>query len=457
MFLTKTIIPSVVFPAIAPAQTAVALAIQFQLQQSEWWSEAELREIQRLQLEKLIDHAARTVPHYQKALRRVGFEPGKALSWEMFRDLPLLDRVTVQKRTELMRSPSPPKEHGRVGIATTSGSTGMPVAVARTELCNLMWRAITLREHFWHRRRLEGKLVAIRYAGKPEDAAPPHGKRRDGWGMATDDVVQTGPSVLLNVFSDVGAQWDFVVRENPEYLLTYPTNLRALLDAAEASGKRATNLREVRTVSEMIPQGLRERTREVLGVRLVDMYSTKEIGYLALQHPDNDSYLVQSETCVLEVLRDDNSPCGPGEVGRIVVTDLHNFAQPMIRYDLGDFAEVGEPSPCGRGLPVLRKILGRTRNLLCYPDGKRAWPFFPDKLFRGIAPINQFQVIQRAIDKLELKLVSERPLSDGEVGEVKALMINRLGSAFDFEVTQHSKIPRSASGKYEDFRSEILR
>ena len=116
-----------------------------------------------------------------------------------------------------------------------------------------------------------------------------------------------------------------------------------------------------------------DETMEAWGVPLSDMYSGREVGYLALQCPQHDHYHVMSEGNFLEVLGDDGRPCQPGETGRVVVTTLHNYVMPLIRYEIGDFAEVGEPCPCGRGLPVLTRILGRQQNMLTLPTGESRW------------------------------------------------------------------------------------
>src|SRR3546814_10844500 len=108
-------------------------------------------------------------------------------------------------------------------------------------------------------------------------------------------------------------------------------------------------LREVRTLSELLPPETRRLCRDVWGLKIADLYSTQEAGYLALQCPEHEHYHVQSEAVLLEVLDEEDRPCRPGEVGRVVVTPLTNFAMPMIRYAVGDLDEVGAPCPCGRG------------------------------------------------------------------------------------------------------------
>src|SRR3546814_16158281 len=117
------------------------------------------------------------------------------------------------------------------------------------------------------------------------------------------------------------------------------------------------------------------------------MYSSQECGYFALQAPGHDHYLVQAEVVLLEVLRADGSPCEPGETGRVVVTPLTNYAMPLLRYEIGDFATVGAASPCGRGLPVLDRILGRVRNMLVPPDRQRHWTAFGPPTQAKVPPV----------------------------------------------------------------------
>ncbi len=111
-----------------------------------------------------------------------------------------------------------------------------------------------------------------------------------------------------------------------------------------------------------------------------------------------------SEALIAEVLRPDGTPCGEGETGRMVITDLHNHATPIVRYALGDMAEMAGACPCGRGLPAIRRIVGRNHNLLRMPDGRRFWPSlggFGRDGYLLVLPIRQFQLIQTELDLIE--------------------------------------------------------
>jgi phenylacetate-CoA ligase len=128
---------------------------------------------------------------------------------------------------------------------------------------------------------------------------------------------------------------------------------------------------------------------------------------------------------------------------------------PLLRYDIGDYAEVGPPCPCGRGLPVLTRILGRERAMLTTADGRRYWPFFGAWFFRDVAPVRQFQFVQTALDALDARMVLERPITDEEEAALRALILGFLPAPFAIRFVWVDAIPRAASGKYEEFRSEL--
>jgi phenylacetate-CoA ligase len=190
-------------------------------------------------------------------------------------------------------------------------------------------------------------------------------------------------------------------------------------------------------------------------VEVVDLYSCNELGLVALQCPGHRHYLVQAENLYVEVLDAADRPCAPGEVGRLVITDLHNFASPLIRYDLGDHAEVGGPCPSGRGLPVLTRIMGRSRNMLTLPSGDRMWPTLTAGLFVENAPVRQFQLIQHSREAIEVRLVVTEPLTQEQKDRLGLALESKLGTPFAFTFTEVDEIPHAPSGKYEDFRSEL--
>jgi phenylacetate-CoA ligase len=221
------------------------------------------------------------------------------------------------------------------------------------------------------------------------------------------------------------------------------------------NGERLPSHKQVRTISEALPDGLAEAIREAWGASVADVYSTRETGYLALQCPQTGAYHVQAESAIVEVLREDGARCAPGELGRVVVTALHNFACPLVRYDTGDLAMAGAPCACGRTLPTLERIAGRVRNMLVLPSGQRLWPSIAGRELARAVPVRQFQVVQESLEAVRVLLVVARPLERAEEERVAAIVRRALGHPFRVAVEYRDAIARSASGKFEEFRSEV--
>ncbi len=401
-----------------------------------------------LQLQSLLKHAHDTLPFWRARLAAANFQPAVTPSTEWLSTLPVLTRHEVQTLGDALACDKLPAQHGQVVQGMTSGSTGRPITFYGSELTQLFWRAFTLRDHLWQRRDFSTKLAAIRTGVEQLVTA--------GWGGATDSVYRTGPLATLNISTDIDAQLEWLREEDPDYLLSFSSNLRALAVRALELGIRLPKLREVRTFGEALPEDLRALCRRAWNVKLVDIYSAQEVGYIALQCPGHDHYHVQSENIIVEILDEHGTACAPGQIGRVVVSTLHNFAMPLIRYDIGDYAESGEPCACGRGLPVIRRILGRRRNLLILPDGRQHWPSYPSDQWAHIAPVRQLQMIQRTREDILLRIVAPRPLTPQESDGLISALQASLGHPFVMQIERVAAIPRAPNFKYEDFISEVV-
>ena len=433
----------VVWPAIPTQAGALSLAVQFQLDQSQWWPLEKVETAQFRQLESVLRHAYANVPFYRERWERCGYHPDAALTEERFAALPLLKRGDLQQRFEKLKAYAVPAGHGAVIEDRTTGSTGTPVKFLKTGLTSFYWQAMTLRDHLWHRRDFSGALAVIRSMTRPGTYS--------GWGPSTDVALRTGPSHVLDIVTDVDGQLDWLAEKNPDYLLTLATNARTLALRSLERGIKLPQLREVRVFGETLPSDLRELCRRAWSAPLTDCYSSNEVGYMALQCPEHEHYHVQAECNRVEVLDEEGRSCAPGQTGRIVVTVLHNFALPLIRYEIGDYAEVGEPCPCGRGLPVIRRVLGRSRNMLVLPDGRRHWPSFPSKAWSEVVSIHQLQLIQDAPDHIEARLVLPRELTAQQSEKLIAILQQCLAYPFPITLRRVEVIERTPGSKYEDF------
>ncbi len=440
------------WPALPSPGGAARLAVLFELEQSQWWSEKKLRKHQFLQLRFLLKHCNDQVPYYKDIFKNLLLSD--SISQEQWLGIPLLTRNTVQANGSYLRAKVMPPGHGALSKQFTSGSTGKPVEVLGTDITKFFWNVFALRAHLWHQQDLNGSVSVIRRT-EDEGAKLPSGQHYDNWGRATNGVIKTGPSSMLSIFTPISEQVKWLLKEQPNYLLTNPSVLQDLALYCRRENIKIPSLYEVHTISEALPEGLRELCKEVWDAKLVDVYSSIELGYLAIQCPQHEHYHIQSEGVLIEILDENGQPCAPGEVGRVIVTNLHNYATPLIRYELGDYAEVGELCDCGRGLPVIKRIQGRYRGMITLPTGERSWPDLGIVKLNTIAPVQQFQVIQHSLADIEVKLVLPRPIREEERASLIALFHQTLRHPFNVTIVQVDNIPRSAGGKYEEFISRL--
>ena len=437
--------PGNAWPVLPDAAASAVLALLLQLERSQWLAPAELEAEQSRQLDLVTRHAWNTVPHYRAAWEGC-YDPSQPMSRERLAALPVLSRRELQGRYQELKSRAAPPEHGGVVETRTSGSSGTPVRTLTSGVTGAMWKAITLRDHAWRRRNLAGKLAVIRRG---------HGGVAASWGAATAGLLSTGQCVARDVDASQDAHLDWLAREQPAYLLTYPSLVVELARASLRRGLRLPGLLEVRTLGESLGPDVRALCRDAWDVPLADFYSAEEVGYIALQCPDYEHYHVQAENVVVEIIDQRGAPCPPGEVGRVVITTLHNFAMPLVRYEIGDYASFGTPCSCGRGLPVLERIAGRVNSMLVTSSGDRYWPVFRMRQAQDLMAIRQHQFVQKRFDLVEARLVVDRRPTAEQEEELLRHMAQLMPQGIRLQIVYCDALPRTAGGKWQDFISEV--
>ncbi len=424
-------------------------------EEAERWSPERLARYQAEQLGRLLAHAYETVPFHRARLAAAGYRPGMAISPEFWRSLPALERRDLQDQGDALKSTRLPAEYGKTFKISTSGSTAMPVSVWRSDLQALILEAVVLRKVLWQGCDFAAKLGVV--MRDPEKlSGPPAGRHYPDWGSPAALMFATGPSVVLDNGASIAEIVAWLAREAPAYLRIAPTLLKEVSFHLLDRGMGPPTLRGIMSSAEVVAPGLRALVRRVFGVDVFASYGANEAGTIALQCPAHEHYHVQAEATLVEVIDDEGKPCAPGQVGTVLLTALHSFAYPLIRYAIGDRAEVGGPCSCGRPHPVLRQIIGRTRDQIVLPSGQRRYVHFGQVLaFWDFGDIRQFQVVQKTHQDLELRLVTRRPLS----AEIEAELARRLrgmtGEHFRVAITYHDAIPLTAGGKFIDLICEV--
>jgi len=423
------------------------------LEASDRWSAAEIAAGQQSQLLLLLEWAANNVPYYRTrgslkaALKILRRSPDRFE--EQWLQLPLLTKETLRSESAALNASTLPSAHLPLAPLSTSGSTGIPIEVNTTAVTRLLWEALAVREHLWHQRSFHKRFGVIR-------RYPPAERLRDGidnphWGTPVANLFRTGPASVIHVLQPVEVLIAWLRRFDPHYLLTYPSIAAALFDALGPDG-RTPSLEEIRLVSEPVDVVFEQQLKDVWGVRVTDIYSSMEHGKIAMRCREQGNLHVQAEGVFAEVLREDGVPCAPGESGEVVLTSLHNLATPLVRNRIGDYATVGEPCGCGRSSLVIRRVLGRVKNMAVAPDGSR---YYPVSLYRirAVPAIRQTQWVQTARDAIELRTVLDRPLTDTETRQAADAAREILGHPYRVQVVAVSEIPRGPTGKFEEFLS----
>ena len=311
-----------------------------------------------------------------------------------------------------------------------------------------MFHALNIQETMWHRRDISSRMCVIK-AGQHET------KEYPSWGQPYDSFGKTGASLVINGQTDIAEQ-DRLLREfKPDILMCYPSNLKALL-LLWKDNPIPFRLIHLRSLGETVSDDLRKLAGEVLKIRIEESYSSQEVGTIANQCPRSGLYHTADPNLIVEVLDDDNMPVKVGETGRVVITDLHNYASPMIRYVTGDYAIRGGKCNCGRGLLTLQKIQGRERNLILRADGRRYWPQVGMYQFDQLDfQIRRYQVIQHDRENIEYKIQTDAELTAEQRVKFLEVVQTALGSEFTITITRVDSFPYAPNGKFEEFICKV--
>lgn len=419
------------------------------LDETQYLSPDHMRAYQHRLLASLLRHARAETAFYPDRLARI-FRAGDAIDWDRWQDIPILTRQEAQENFEALSARSLPPAAGAAVEDTSSGSTGRPLRHLTNDLQYLGAACCSERFFRWHGLRPEALTARIRATKHPE-AVYPGGRLRRSWRVGHDE----SPAMDLTVATATASQIEWLRRIEPAYLITYPSNLRELARIATDIGE-ALDFDLVLTAGEMISEDMRTAIRDYFGKEPLDRYGSSETGYISGTCPVSLEHHVASELVLLEIVDEDGNLLGPGEEGHIVVTPFYNLAMPLIRYDIGDRGVLsGERCRCGRTLPVIERLLGRTRNMFRFADGTACWPVLLTSEMRQFVAVRQFQAVQSTHTDIEFRYVPEHGGQMEDLAGLTAYMRERLHPSVNVTMTAVDRIERSPGGKYEDYLSLV--
>jgi phenylacetate-CoA ligase len=238
-------------------------------------------------------------------------------------------------------------------------------------------------------------------------------------------------------------------RLRPGLLYGHAHSLYLLAGMLEEMGE-VLRPRAVVATSMMLLQPEREVMERVFGLPVTNRYGCEEVSLIACECERHAGLHINAEHVAVEVLRDDGTPCAPGEDGRIVVTEFVNMGMPMLRYEIGDHGVLhGRPCPCGRPHPLLRSVTGRTADFLVAADGSRvAGISLIENTLTRYPGIAQLQVVQEEVGRIDLNVVRAAGWDEAVADELAGVFRDALGGDPSVVLHFRDSIPQERNGKY---------
>lgn len=406
------------------------------LEHSQWWSADRVREFQWGELKKLLAHVFASVPYLREKYRAAGIGLEDLTSWEDFRRLPSLTRAEVNAHRADLCSTA---YKGRLLPHATGGSTGVPTRFFRTYE-SYDWRlAAKDRAYSWSGWRLGERALFL--WGAPIGSV--------SWRQAVKtrayEAVQR--QLIINTFSQSDRLWDDVYSRvltfRPVLVVGYVSSLESFADYLQRTKRRLSGVTGAIAAAEPLYDDVRRRIERAFGMRLSNTYGSREFMSIAAECECRQGLHIHSENLLVET-RDRAS----AESSEILVTDLHNFGMPFVRYETGDLGRIDDTScPCGRGLPRLKSIDGRVLDALRTADGRTVpGEFFPH-LLKEVPELAQYRVQQQSLDRLVMSAVLTRPLSVRSQGLLRREIERVFGPGMVCDIQCVTHIPPLSSGK----------
>jgi len=389
------------------------------LQRTQWCSLDELHAVQQAELGKLLTHVWRCVPHYREHFARLGLGAHDVRRLEDLEQLPLLTREDATRHVDALKSSGPPLPD--IDKAT-SGTTGSPLVFAYDRGSEYWRQAIKLRGYAWAGYQPGDR--SLHFWGSPPIALPPLFKRAK---ISLDHVIRRERLVDCTDRSEEAL--DRVVhlirKERPRVLVCYAQAGAALARHINQSGSRDWPDIAVLAAAERLFPSDRAALERAFGSGIFETYGNREVMLIGAECEAHQGLHLSMENLIVEVIVRAGRTAraaAPGELGEVVVTDLHNYGAPFIRYLTGDLAtpRASGRCACGRSLEMLEAVEGRSTDTLRDGAGRAVSGLFFNVLFAALADkVKQFQVVQRKDRAIDLKLVPTALFHDSLLEHVR--------------------------------------
>lgn len=393
-------------------------------------------------LKGLLEFAKCHSAYYGKLLNEYGLDSKKITSINDLSKLPIQNKDIIRENfDDIVTEPF----RNSLWLKSTGGSTG-----------NLLHFGYTKTSYEWR--------VAMSRRGYLWAGAAPGTKQTYIWGMslAPQGVFARWKKHIhqmldrhrffncFNFESEQMASWlEEINKIRPDVIVGYTNPLYEFARFVASSGGLSFKPKGVISAAEKLHPFQRDAMAQAFGTKVFNTYGAREFMLIGAECDRHEGLHVSMENLIVEVVDEKGMPCSPGQTGRIVVTDLHNYGMPFVRYEIGDLARVSaKQCSCGRGLMLLDDIVGRSLDVIRTSDGKAVPGEFFVYLMMEHRDVYRFQIVQDALDSLRIKVVPNGEFQQATRMGIEKKLTDVVGPAMNVSFEQVSEIPLTPSGKY---------
>ena len=434
------VVAGALFPLQERLKGHSSVARRRELEASQWWPRAELDAYRAERLRLLLADVARHVPYYRRLFDDAGFDPSAVHASGELAKLPLLTKSLIRANVESLRADDAPI----LQRYNTGGSSGEPLVfyIGKGRVSHdvaAKWRAT----RWWGVDLGDPEVVLW---GSPIELGA-----QDRMRSLRDRLMRTR---LLPAFDMSAASLDRFVAEirarRPAMLFGYPSALARVAAHARARGQRLDDLgiRVAFVTSEMLYEHQRELIGSVFGCKVANGYGGRDAGFIAHECPDGGMH-ISAEDMIVEIIGPEGHPVADGEPGEIVVTHLATRDFPFIRYRTGDVGRLAQRAcACGRALPLLEEIQGRSTDFVIAADGTVMHGLALIYILRDLPQIASFKIVQESRQRVLVKIVADTGLSSTLEARIRDAFRARLGAGVDVVIERVDSIEPERSGKF---------
>jgi len=409
-----------------------------------WLKTWELETLQWEKFKTLLDHAYENVPFYRGLIDSAGIRPKDIKSYDDVCKIPTITKSQIiDNRQHLMA--------GNINLRNcveykTSGSTGKNLYgyLTKDDALHIRGSYERIRNENGFR-MLRDKLLVISSPYRIPD-------RKEWYQYLGIRRIER-----LNVLEPLDKQIEILKRIKPDVIWGFPSAVKLLAKAVQEKNIKGILPRLIFTVSEVLDSETRNLINSVFSVELFDVYGAWETACMAWECDSHSGYHATMDTVLIEFLDEHGNKVKGGGRGRVVVTNLHSFAMPIIRYEIGDFAiPKYEECPCGRGGYLIERIEGRYNDMVKLSGNKLITPQALYTTMEHIIGISEFRIVQENEDKIIVYVVKTDECRDSIiVNEITRKLNRALGDNITIDTKFVESIPREPSGKLRSVISRV--